>query len=83
MGSTAVSIFSIRRTTCSISSRARALIHGRDFVVPDDLFALAEDCLLHRMRLSYEALADGKTTASVLEELLTEVGANKSALAKA
>ncbi len=61
------------------ASRARALIHGRDYVVPEDLFALAEDCLLHRMRLSYEALADGRTPQDVLEELLGELGAPKSA----
>jgi uncharacterized protein (DUF58 family) len=28
-------------------------------VVPEDLFALAEDVVLHRIRLSYEALAEG------------------------
>ena len=65
------------------ASRARALIHGRDYVVPDDLYALAEDCLLHRMRLTYEALADGKTTASVLEELLSELGATQATTLKA
>jgi len=65
------------------ASRARALIHGRDYVVPDDLYALAEDCLLHRMRLSYEALADGRTTAGVLEEMLSELGATKTAAATA
>jgi MoxR-like ATPase len=56
-------------------SRARALIHGRDYVVPDDLFALAEDVLLHRIRLNYEALADGQTPAGVLKEVLTDLGA--------
>jgi MoxR-like ATPase len=56
------------------ASRARALIHGRDYVVPEDLFALAEDVLLHRMRLNYEALADGKTAPGVLQEILTELG---------
>ena len=56
------------------SSRARALILGRDYAAPDDLFALAEDVMLHRMRLNYEALADGKTTAGVLQELLKETG---------
>ena len=60
-------------------SRARALIHGRDYVIPEDLFALAEDVLLHRMRLNYEALADGKTTASVLQENLTALGAASEA----
>ena len=58
------------------SSRARALIHGRNYVVPEDLFALAEDCMLHRMRLTYEALADGLTGAGVLQELLREIGAS-------
>ena len=52
------------------ASRARALIHGRDYVVPEDLFALAEDILLHRMRLSYEAMAEGQTTAEVLRDML-------------
>lgn len=52
------------------SSRARALLHGRDYVVPEDLFALAEDVMLHRIRLSYEALAEGKTASGVLREIL-------------
>lgn len=60
-------------------SRARALVHGRDYVIPEDLFALAEDVLLHRMRLNYEALADGKTTANVLQEILTALGAASEA----
>ena len=56
------------------ASRARALIHGRDYVVPEDLFALAEDTLLHRMRLTYEALAEGQSGAAVLEEMLSAMG---------
>ena len=35
------------------ASRARALIHGRDYVVPEDLFALAEDVIVHRILRSY------------------------------
>jgi len=56
------------------SSRARALIHGRSYVVPEDLYALAEDVLLHRMRLNYEALAQGKSGPGVLREILDELG---------
>jgi MoxR-like ATPase len=52
------------------ASRARALIHGRDYVIPEDLFALAEDVCLHRIRLSYEALAEGKTPQGILNEIL-------------
>jgi MoxR-like ATPase len=54
------------------ASRARALIHGRDYAVPEDLFALAEDVCLHRIRLSYEALAEGKTPQAVLQQILND-----------
>jgi MoxR-like ATPase len=55
-------------------SRARALIHGRDFAVPEDLFALAEDVVLHRIRLNYQALAEGKSGAGVIKEILDSMG---------
>ncbi len=56
------------------ASRARAFIHGRDHVIPDDLFALVEDVLLHRMRLTYEALAEGLTGRDVLREIVDSMG---------
>jgi MoxR-like ATPase len=56
------------------AARARALIHGRDYVIPEDLFALAEDVILHRIRLNYEALADGLTGKGVLQSILDEMG---------
>ena len=56
------------------ASRARALMHGRHYAVPEDLFALAEDVMLHRMRLRYEAIAEGMTGALVLDELLRTLG---------
>ncbi len=56
------------------ASRARALIHGRNHVIPDDLYALAEDVMLHRTRLTYEALADGHTSTSILKSVLDEFG---------
>lgn len=54
------------------AARARALIRGRDYVSPDDLYALAPDVLLHRMRLTYEALADGLRGDDVLRDILHE-----------
>jgi MoxR-like ATPase len=56
------------------ASRARALMHGRLYAAPDDLFALAEDVMLHRMRLKYEAVAEGVTQRAVLHELLRSMG---------
>ncbi len=52
------------------ASRARAHLHGRAYVIPEDLFALAEDAMLHRMRLRYEALAEGRRAPAVLAEIL-------------
>ena len=56
------------------ASRARALMHGRSYVVPEDLYALAEDALLHRMRLKYGSIAEGKTGRQVLDEILRSMG---------
>ena len=63
------------------ASRARALIHGRKYVVPDDLFALAEDVILHRIRLNYEALADGLTGKEVLKQIMNTFGAGSGSVA--
>jgi MoxR-like ATPase len=52
------------------ASRARAFIHGREYTIPEDFFALSEDVILHRMRLTYEALAAGRTQRAVLDDLL-------------
>ena len=54
------------------ASRARALIHGRNYVVPADLYALSEDVILHRIRPTYEALAEGKQSMDILQEILGE-----------
>ena len=55
------------------AARARAFVHDRDYAVPADLFALAEDVVLHRIRLTYEALADGRRPRAVLEDILASV----------
>ena len=63
------------------ASRARALIHGRKYVVPEDLFALAEDVILHRIRLNYEALADGLTGKDVLKQIMNTFGGGVTLIA--
>ncbi|VTR95180.1 atpase aaa : Holliday junction ATP-dependent DNA helicase ruvB OS=Medicago truncatula GN=MTR_020s0022 PE=4 SV=1: AAA_3 [Gemmata massiliana] len=59
------------------AAKARALIRGRGYVVPDDLYALAPDVILHRIRLNYEALADGKNGEQVLQEILHDLTRGK------
>lgn len=56
------------------AARARAFLHERDHVTPEDLYALSEDVLLHRLRLTYEALASGVHTSTVLKGIIAEVG---------
>ncbi len=56
------------------SSRARALIQGRHYVIPEDMYALAPDVILHRIRLNYEALADGLSGEAVLTDIMNAMG---------
>ena len=55
------------------AARARAFLHDRDYVVPEDLFSLAEDIVLHRIRMTYESVARGVSLRDVLEEIMREV----------
>lgn len=55
-------------------ARARAWLHGRDFVLPEDIQIIAPDVLRHRLILSYEAEADGVDADHVISELLRRVG---------
>ena len=54
-------------------ARAHAWLNQRDFVSPDDVQAVAHDCLRHRLILSYEAEADGLEADTIINELLTRV----------
>jgi len=51
-------------------SRAHAWLNGRDQVTVDDVRAVVNDCLRHRIKLSYEAQADGLTTDEVITRLV-------------
>lgn len=54
-------------------SRALAWLEGRDFVTPDDIRAVAQDVLRHRLILSFEAEANGISANKVIDRLLTTV----------
>ncbi len=54
-------------------ARARAWLKQRTFVSPDDVQAVAHDCLRHRLILNYEAEADGRDVDSVITALLEQV----------
>jgi len=54
-------------------ARARAWLAGRDYVSPEDIQDLAPDVLRHRVLLSYEAEAEGRTADQYVTELLALV----------
>ncbi len=54
-------------------ARARAATRGRTYIVPDDIKALAEPVLAHRMLLSPEAMVGQISAAEVVADLLDRV----------
>jgi len=54
-------------------SRVHAWLNDRDYVTPDDVRAIAHNCLRHRLQLSYEARADGLSNDDVVSEVIKQV----------
>jgi MoxR-like ATPase len=57
-----------------LAVRARALLSGRYAPSVDDVLALAEPVLKHRMALTFSARADGETIAGVVGRLKARIG---------
>ena len=55
------------------AARAHAALSGRDHVLPDDVQALAEPVLAHRLLLSPDALLARRTAADVVASLVRSV----------
>ncbi|HEV7239133.1 MAG TPA: MoxR family ATPase [Thermoanaerobaculia bacterium] len=54
-------------------AKAHAFLEGRDYVVPEDVKAVAHDVLRHRLVLSYEAAAESMTADRIVEQILGAV----------
>ena len=54
-------------------ARAYAWLNNRDYVVPEDIQLIAPDVLRHRIILSFEAEAEGKTADSCIDAVLARV----------
>ncbi len=54
-------------------AKINAWLAGRDFVAPEDIHSVVYDILRHRVILSFEAQADGKTSDDVITALLNVV----------
>lgn len=57
----------------ALAGQALALIRGREYVLPEDLWILAPDVLRHRLVLSYEALGDNVSADDIVRSVLAAV----------
>lgn len=55
------------------TSQAWAALHGRDYVLPDDVKRLAPLALAHRCLVHPESALRGRTAAAIIDELLAQV----------
>jgi MoxR-like ATPase len=61
------------------AARALALLRGREYVLPQDVYDVAPDLLRHRVLLSYEAIADGATSEHIVNRIVGTVVAPRLA----
>jgi MoxR-like ATPase len=75
LGSAPVSLGASPRASIYLvrACRARALLDGRRFVIPNDVKRMAPDVLRHRVLVTYEAEADGVTPEAVVDAVLSSV----------
>lgn len=53
--------------------RARAVFHGRDYVIPDDVKEVAIPALVHRLIMKTESWVKGTNPIQVIEEILKTI----------
>jgi MoxR-like ATPase len=59
-------------------ARGRALLEHRDFVIPDDIKALAVPVLMHRVTLSAESELEGLDEIRAIENLVSKTEAPRT-----
>ncbi|MBV1880436.1 MAG: MoxR family ATPase [Pseudomonadales bacterium] len=56
-----------------LGAKAHAFLQGRNYVTPHDVKTLVPDVLRHRIMLTYEAEAEGKTAEDLIQKILDTV----------
>ena len=57
----------------TLAAKAYAFIQGRGYVAPQDVKSVAPDILRHRIIVSYEAEAEGKTSEDIIKRIFEEI----------
>ena len=65
----------------SLGGKARAILHGRNYVSTEDIAAVAHPVLRHRIITNFNAEAEGVTPDRIITRLLETVGARQQVAA--
>ncbi|MBD0296380.1 MAG: MoxR family ATPase [Flavisolibacter sp.] len=57
----------------ALAAKAQAYLNKRGYVVPDDIRAICNDVLRHRIGLTYEAEAENVSVENVIEQILGKI----------
>jgi MoxR-like ATPase len=56
-----------------LTARGLALVRGRTYVLPQDVYDMVLDVLRHRMVLTYEALSDAVTSDKIIGKVMERI----------
>ena len=57
----------------ALAAKAQAFLNKRGYVVPEDVRAISNDVLRHRIGLTYEAEAENITSINVIEQIIDKI----------
>lgn len=57
----------------ALGGKAKAMLAGRGYVIPEDIKSIAKDVLRHRIILTYEALAENVISDKIISSILDKV----------
>lgn len=66
-----------QRATLALTklSQAFALVQGRDYVIPGDVYHLSGPCFNHRLIMTEDALFEGQTPENIIKDILKSIPA--------
>jgi len=57
----------------AVAAKAYAFIQRRGYVIPEDVRAIAEDVMRHRIGITYEAEAENVSQENIISNILNKV----------
>jgi MoxR-like ATPase len=57
----------------ALAGKAHAFLNGRSFVIPEDIRAVANDVMRHRIGLTFEAEAEQLSSVDIIQKIISKV----------